>query len=170
MCGRSKIVATVRQRKAAEEMAANGGTAASALRKAGYSEVVARNPKRVTSSASWQELMDQYLPEKKLAQVHKKLLGAKYLDHMVFPLTTTDEAIKALITSVGGTAKKIQRGDQGVHVWFWADNTKAQKDAVELGYKIRGRLKADGGKITDPNGKVIALINMEPDGDTQADS
>ena len=91
-------------------------------------------------SKSWQELMDQYLPDKKLAQLHKKLLGAKYLDHLVFPLALTDAEITELVKSVGGTVKKFQHSETQTHVWFWADNTTTQAKVIELAYKLKGHL------------------------------
>ena len=44
-------------------LVANGGNAAKAMRDAGYSERTARTPQKLTNSASWQELMEAYLPD-----------------------------------------------------------------------------------------------------------
>lgn len=167
-------MATARQRKAVEKLVENGGKSVSgAMRAAGYSPATAENPSKLTKSKSWQQLLDQYLPEKKLTEAHKKLLNAKYLDHMVFPLATEEDTVRELLKSVGCTVRRFQYGETALHCWFWAPNTKAIKDAVELGYKVRGKLKADAGKITDPNGRVVALINMEPapdDSDSSTDA
>lgn len=133
------------------------------MRAAGYSAATAQNPDKLTKSKGWKELLDQYLPEKKLLQSHKKLLAAKYLDHMVFPLGMPDDEISELIKSVGGTVRRFKHGDTATHVWFWADNTKAIKDAVEMAYRIRGKLKEGSAKVTDPDGRTLYLINMEPE-------
>lgn len=133
---------TSRQERAAKALLENDGKSVSAaMRKAGYSDASASNPHRLTRTKTWQELMDKYLPDEKLAKTHEKLLGAKFLDHMVFPTEMTKEAITTLIKSVGGTPKKFQWGQSGTHVWFWADNTKAQHDATQMAYKLKGYLK-----------------------------
>lgn len=155
-------MATERQKKAAAVLAEKGGgSVGDAMRKAGYSKVSAATPKKLTQSKGWQELMDQYLPEKTLAQAHKKLLKSKYLDHMVFPLATPETEIRKLINSVGGTVRRFQHGDTALHVWFWADNTKAIKDAIEMAYKLRGRLKENVALDVRKLGDVLDELDTE---------
>ena len=38
-----------------------------------------------------------------------------------------------------------------------------RKQELELGFKVKGHLK-DSAKITDPAGRTLFLVNMEPDG------
>src|SRR5829696_10320347 len=59
---------------------------------------------------------------------------------MVFPPRMDQADIKKLLNSVGCTPKKIQVGQQAIHVWFWAPDFKARANTVELAYKIKGRL------------------------------
>ena len=94
----------------------------------------------MTQSDAWKELLGKALPDKKLLQVHKKILNAQKVEHMVFPLGMDQADIKKLLNSVGCTPKKIQAGAQAIHVWFWAPDFKARASAVELAYKIKGRL------------------------------
>lgn len=110
------------------------------MKEAGYSEATARNPQKLTDSKAWKDLLDKALPDKKLLQVHKKILNAQRVEHMVFPLGMQEADIKKLLNSVGCTPKKIQHGQQAIHVWFWAPDFKARASAVELAYKIKGRL------------------------------
>lgn len=72
-------MATIRQRKAMEILVEKGGKTSMApvLREAGYSEVIARNPDRVTKTKSWAELLDEMLPESSILQAHKDLLEQK---------------------------------------------------------------------------------------------
>lgn len=133
-------MATVRQKKAAEKVVENGGNVSKAMREAGYSPETAKNPKKLTKSKGWDALMEQYLDDKTLATVHKSLLTAHQLEHMVFPLSQTDKDIKELLESTGCKVRKIQHSETMTHCWFWSPNTKAQKDAVELAYKLKGRL------------------------------
>lgn len=46
-----------------ELVAENGGNISKAMRDAGYSHQTAKTPQKLTQSASWQELMDAYLPD-----------------------------------------------------------------------------------------------------------
>lgn len=115
------------------------------LLEAGYSPAIAKNPQLVTKSKGFQELMDDVLDDDSLINVHKSLLQAKGIDHLVFPLAMSDEEITELIESVGGTVRKFKHGDTATHVWFWAPNTKARADALKLAYDIKGKLgKRDG--------------------------
>lgn len=110
------------------------------MRKAGFSDAYASNPQKLTGTKTWQDLMDKALPDKKLLQVHKKLLDSKILDHMVFPLVIEDDEIKTLLRSVGCTVRKFKHSETQTHVWFWAPNTKAQLDALDMAYKLKARL------------------------------
>ncbi len=40
-----------------------------------YSESTSKHPKVLTDSKGWEKLMEKYIPDKKLAEVHKELLG-----------------------------------------------------------------------------------------------
>ena len=118
------------------------------MKEAGYSGATARNPKNLTQSDAWKELLGKALPDKKLLQVHKKILNAQKVEHMVFPLGMDQADIEKLLNSVGCTPKKIQVGQQAIHVWFWAPDFKARANAVELAYKIKGRITT---KIEPPD-------------------
>ncbi len=55
--------ASPRMKKAIDNMVVNGGNKAKALRDAGYSEAIARNPQKITTGPAWQELVEAYLPD-----------------------------------------------------------------------------------------------------------
>lgn len=150
-------------------LAENGGVMpmGKALQKAGYSATVAKTPGKVTNSRSWQELLQEQLPDSLLAEKHNELLQSKRLDHMTFPpfntkskqdgqegedfadsdvntgenhgenLTDTD--IRELLKDVSCTVRRIVHGEQARHVYFWSSNDKAKKDALEMAYKLKGR-------------------------------
>lgn len=73
-----KRKATFRAKKALDLMVANGGTTSAALRAAGYSEAIARNPKKVTESESFRELVaslgltDSFLTKALVADIKAK--------------------------------------------------------------------------------------------------
>lgn len=72
---RTKI--NIRQKKVIKELVANGGTMKNAMVKAGYSEAYAKNPKKIETSLTYQELLDKYLPDDIIAQRHRQLLDKK---------------------------------------------------------------------------------------------
>jgi hypothetical protein len=136
--------ATLKQKRAVEEVikvikGMSKATKQEVLEKVGYSKGIAKSPKRVIESKGFQELMDQYgLSDKDLAAAHKNLLNATYIDHMVFPVAMTDEEITNLLKTVNCVPKKFMHGETANHVWFWARDNKAMKDAIDMGYKLKG--------------------------------
>lgn len=70
-------MATLKQKEAVKEIVENRGGVSSAMLKVGYKPKTAKNPKNLTESKGWQELMEQYLPDKDLARVHREGLDLK---------------------------------------------------------------------------------------------
>jgi len=56
-------MATLKQRKAIDNVVENGGNVTKAMRDAGYSETTVNNPDNLTKSDAWIELMEAYLPD-----------------------------------------------------------------------------------------------------------
>lgn len=54
---------TIKQMRAAEIMAENGGIASTAMIQAGYSPQTAKTPHKLTSSPTFQDLLESYLPD-----------------------------------------------------------------------------------------------------------
>lgn len=78
---------TIKQKRAAKAAAENGGIISRAMLAAGYSPMTAQDPKKLTESKAWPELMAEYLPDSELASQHEKFLhsdreeiGVKALD------------------------------------------------------------------------------------------
>lgn len=62
-------MATIRQRKAIDKVIENRGASVSgAMREAGYDDTTAKNPKNLTDSKAWAELMEEYLPDNLILQ------------------------------------------------------------------------------------------------------
>lgn len=142
-----------------------------------YSEEVANNPSKITNSKTWNELMEFHISDSELASKHKELLNATRLDHMVFPTGAkteadkeriyaerlakaekegkdyveveimTDDDIKGLLASVNCTVRRIVHGDTARHVYFWSSDNKSRKDAIEMGYKLKGRFAPEQAPI-----------------------
>lgn len=156
-------MATPRQEKAAKLFMENGGKSLSkAMRDAGYSESHASNPQKLKESKSWEELLEKYLPDKKLVQVHKDILDTRELIHEEYPHDIEDEEIEALVKSAKGKLKKIKEIGAIKHVWFWRVDRKAQAGALDLAYKIKGKHKAqlDANIKAEVDGKLdLNLVN-----------
>lgn len=65
---------TTKQKLVASKLQETAGSVSKAMKLAGYSPASAKDPQRLTRSKGWQQLMEKYLPDDKLLQVHKGLL------------------------------------------------------------------------------------------------
>ena len=72
----NKILPTKKQKAVFKKVFKEDKSIHSAMKDV-YAESTAKNPKNITQSKGWQELMEKYLPDKKLAQVHQYLLNHK---------------------------------------------------------------------------------------------
>lgn len=109
--GLSEMCATLKQKLAIEKVMEKHGNISSAMREVGYKLATAKNPKNLTESKGWGELMDKYLPDTELLEVHKKALHATKIHGS---LTEPDREVDDIPTSL---------------------------KAVELGYKVKGKLQ-----------------------------
>lgn len=50
---------------------------AQVMKEAGYADSTSDDPKLLTNSKGWKELMEEYLPDAYLAEKHKEFLGSK---------------------------------------------------------------------------------------------
>jgi len=135
----SRPTTTGKQKKVAQAILANRGTSVSAaMREAGYSDAYAKNPQQLTTTKSWKELMEEFLPEDELAAVHKSLLNSKRVERLILHKDTPDEDIKEMIKSANCTLKKIYIFMGEKHVMFWTPNDKSRSDALDMAYKLKG--------------------------------
>jgi hypothetical protein len=114
----------------------------------GYSEEYARKGS-LPKTKTWEKLLEERLGDDKLSNIHQQLMVAKKLDYMLFTSEIKDEDVYTLLESVGCTPKKIVHGIQGTHVWFWAPDSKTRKDALELAFKIRGKMSPEVVEVRD---------------------
>ena len=71
------VIPTAKQEAVAKKVLIEKKSVSRAMREVGYAKTTAKNPKTITKAASWPQLMEKYLPDSKLAAVHKKLLEKK---------------------------------------------------------------------------------------------
>jgi hypothetical protein len=96
--------------KKASKLVEGSRTMGEVLIKAGYSPNTAIKPSQVTKSKGWIELMDKYLPDDEILEVHKKALHA---------------------TKIHGSLTEPDRE---------VEDIPTQLKAVELGYKVKRKL------------------------------
>lgn len=71
-------MATPRQKAAVKKFVEKRGKSLSkAMREVGYSKNTAKNPQNLTKSKSWDELMEEFLPQSLVAKTHSDLLTAE---------------------------------------------------------------------------------------------
>lgn len=132
-------MATIKQKRAFTRVVENGGNVSRAMMEVGFSPATAKTPQKLTTSKGWQELMELHLSDASIAKRHKELLNSHFVDHMVFPLAMTEKEITALLLEVNCVARRFMHAETQTHVWFFAPDNKARKDAIDMAYKLKGR-------------------------------
>ena len=136
-------MASEKQKLAVQIYVGNRGiTRSEAMRRAGYSENTIKNPKNLTASKTWQELMDEYLPDDKLAQKHTELLDATKIERADFPAGLPHAVIREMLIEAGCKPRNFETNPKTgvIYVWYWAPDRKAQASALDLAYKLKGKL------------------------------
>jgi len=67
---------SIRQKKVIEKLAVNGGSMKSAMLEAGYSNEYASNPQKLIKTKSWEELLEEFLPDSLLTKVAQEGLAS----------------------------------------------------------------------------------------------
>lgn len=67
---------TIKQKIAFERVMENRGNISKSMREAGYSEATAKNPKNLTTSLAWDDMVKEFLPDDLLIKVQVEGLGA----------------------------------------------------------------------------------------------
>lgn len=133
--------------RTAQLLAENHGMAiGTAMRAAGYSDVTSLKPQNLTTSKQWPELLDRFLPQDALLAAHENLLKASRIDHETFNAAKelTDEHIHEMFNELGCSVRRIVHRENGVRdVYFWSPDNRARKDALDMGYKLRGTYAAE---------------------------
>jgi hypothetical protein len=143
--------ATEKQKIAMKKVIENRGNISRAMIDAGYSEATAKNPSNLTKSKSWQELMDDFLPEDLLVKEHRKLVKAYHMDTMDFLKEISDDEIIQILEDINCTVKRIIEFGTNKRVYFWSPDNLARKNALDLAYKLRGSYAPIKSEVTFGN-------------------
>src|SRR3989344_1649975 len=68
---------THKQKLVASKIVDFSGNVSKTMRSVGYSPKTAKNPRNLTNSKGWRELMKEYLPDEIVVRKHRELLEAK---------------------------------------------------------------------------------------------
>lgn len=149
----SRPTTAIKHKKVLAKLVENGGNMSKAIRDTGlYSSVIANDPQKILNSKTWNEVVEDQLSDGELMQKHKQLLNATRIDHMVFPTgprkdadkkegddVLSDEEIIGLLAEVNCKVRRIVHGENARHVYFWSNDNKARKEALDMAYKLKGR-------------------------------
>lgn len=102
-----------------------------------YSKRFAEHPDRLKKSKGWEELMEQYLPDKLLGKKHRELL----------------EVPKKVRTFI--------KGDLSTE--YEELDSNAVKAGLDMAYKLKGKYAPEKHDVTSKGEKVMAINYIKPD-------
>jgi hypothetical protein len=151
---------TLRQKLVASKMVGNGGNMGKAMLEAGYSKAMAKNPYKLIHSKGWLEVTESLISDEKLLKIHRELLNSTKANMFTFSAGVSDKEIYSIIES-GSKSRVVsirQVNDIKICLFTIPDH-QIQLRAVELGYKIRGRLNnTRGHHIDEDNSEEVESI------------
>jgi len=137
-------MATIKQKLVASNLVGNGGNMHKSMIAAGYSEAMANNPQKLTKSKGWQEIIDKYLREDKLLNVHARLLDSVRLERYSFGVDMGDEIIRKIISKIKGAKFiRITKGERTKICYYTVPDGRTQLSALDMAFKIRGKYQID---------------------------
>lgn len=134
--------ANIRQRMVVGHFIANGGSMSEAIRAAGYSEAMARNPQKLMQSPAFKELLETKLADTRLAEVHEGLLFSTKIENMVFPLGPKDEDDPNLSGAQPNAPSAIEKGGIPVERTTLTDE-EIKEMLAEVNCKVRKIVHGD---------------------------
>lgn len=134
------LSAQIKRKNILKDIVENGRSFRSAAKAQGYSDAIANHPTKITKSKSWQELLNHYLPQSKLLEVHDQQLRSYKLNSMIMQKGIDDETVYELIESVEAIVKKIVDLPTGRIVFYITSDNQSRNKALEMGLKLHKKL------------------------------
>lgn len=132
---------SIRQKKVMEKLAVNGGSMKSAMLEAGYSEEYASNPQKLIKTKTWEELLDEYLPDDLLTKVALEGLFAKRIqtsptegDREVEDYAVRQRYLETSLKMKGKIIDKKDLTTKGEKITTFTVATKEAKESLEQLY------------------------------------
>ena len=143
---------TIKQKAVAKDLLENvGKPIGKAMLDAGYSPATADNPDHLTSSKGWAELMEHYLPDAKLLDVHEQGLEA------MKPIG----ALVLIKNGKDGKPEQILKDDQGM---IEVPDHATRAKYLDLAYKVKRRMGPENQtnvQINNNDGNTITFVNFK---------
>ncbi len=118
------------------------------MEESGYSPSYADSGR---STKTLREVLEQYFPDDKIAQIEAAQLEASHIDHYVFTLSISDEEIKEVVESYPNCKlKKIVHTETTKHAYFYSPDNFAVAKSLDRIYKLKGSYSAQKVQIEDP--------------------
>lgn len=124
-----------------EKLAVNGGSMKSAMLEAGYSEEYASNPQKLIKTKTWEELLDEYLPDDLLTKVALEGLFAKRIqtsptegDREVEDYAVRQRYLETSLKMKGKIIDKKDLTTKGEKITTFTVATKEAKESLEQLY------------------------------------
>lgn len=142
---------TLRMKKVVKNMVEKGGSLRKNIKDAGYSQKIADNPQQLLKSKSFQQLLDDVMPEYEVANLHKYLLKKKDLTYKTFPIKMSDFMIKSLFQKAGVEIIKIYKDEKiNKKVYFLVRDEDVLQKAIDMYYKVKGSYAPQKFSLEDP--------------------
>lgn len=123
-----------------KKISENGGNASKAMRESGYSDTYAKTPAKLVTTKSFQALLKEFLPEDKLAEVHRQQLNSWKLNSIMMQKQIEDNDIYELLETVGCVVKKIVDLPTGRLVFYIQPDNQSRNKALEMAWKLNKKL------------------------------
>lgn len=136
-------MATIKQRMAYKKVL-DGAKLSHAMKEVGYASSTSKTTGKLTRTKGWQELLDKSLSDRRLLEAHNELLDARQPAYFTFAKTLSDEEITGHVEAAGFRVIVIRNSDKGKLAFYSTVDTNARKSALDMAYKLKNRMKADG--------------------------
>lgn len=151
-----------RYKRVLKHLGENGGKMADALRKEKFSEKTVDNPQKVTTSKTWQELMDEYFPDEFVTKKHMELMNATKVIYASFPQKMKPKDAMDIVRAAGHQPHSTAVFQGQLHVFYFAADFHFRDQGLDKLYKISGKyketLRLEGDKWRKKSNKEIAEI------------
>lgn len=134
---RQKRVAKIIAEKVGKGMIPNIGAA---MREAGYSENVARNPQKLTNTPAFKDLLSQLIPQETVLRAHRGQINARKIITLYVSPQAKKADLEAMVEEIDG--KVISKdapafGKMAIHISV--PHYDAIGKAIDRYYKLTGR-------------------------------
>jgi hypothetical protein len=144
-------MATIRQQLAVEKILENHGNVSKAMKEAGYSESMSKNPQVLTNSEGFRELLEQKLPDSLLLKTHLEGLEA-------------NKVVSARAKTKHGDP---MMADEDTDDFIEVPDHPTRHKYLETAYKIKCKMTGEAASITNI---IVPIVVTRGEGTTEEDT